>query len=305
MINSSFLISSVNAAYNKKIAENEFTAQLIEKSLEENEEYSRLKYLLRALKIDRQKAIFNEDNELSASLTEKIASVEDQLKAFQTVIKNEDNADHDCEICGDTGYHNGERCKCFFEKLNEEAYKFLELKNIAFSTFEDDELSEKQGFGRVYKTAKSFVEKMPDTDKNLLFLGQKGTGKTFLAECVATAVNDKKLNAIMISAFDLNNIFLKGFKATTQEKLITNEILTTSDLLIIDDLGAEPILNKVTVENLTAIISQRLTYKKPFIITTNLQLGEIANRYDERLFSRICGKQTVKIVMNGEDLRLK
>ena len=303
MINCNYLINIVQSYYSNKIADNEFIAQLDEAELEKNEEYSALKYLLRELKIDRQRAVFNENKPLIGELTAKIEEAEKQIEKFRSasIVKN---ATYDCEICHDTGYDGEKRCKCFFERLNEEAYRFLEVRNIALHSFKDDTLSTKSHHETEYKTVKRYADKFPDTDKNLVISGEKGTGKTFLAECLVNEINAKKYNSLMISSFDLNNVFIKNFKNSLQEKLITNEILTSCDLLVIDDLGAEPILNKVTVENLTAIISQRSINRKPFVITTNLSSDEFSDRYGERLFSRIYGKQTGELKVNGIDLRL-
>ena len=179
------------------------------------------------------------------------------------------------------------------------------MKNFAEHRFSDDEFSERQGFSPIYSKMKNFVDKVGETDKSVLLFGQKGTGKTFLAECVTNAVTDRKLTALMISAFDLNNVFIKLMRATPQERLISDEILSTCDLLVIDDLGAEPVLNKITAENFTAVISHRSALKKPFLITTNLNVDEISLRYGERLFSRLYGKNVIKIPMDGEDLRIK
>ena len=93
--------------------------------------------------------------------------------------------------------------------------------------------------------------------------------------------------------------------AKSADYLVAKEILTTSDFLVIDDLGAARTFNNVTAENLLMIVSERLTLKKPFIVTTNLELDEIGARYGERVFSRMCGKSTVKIRFDNADMRLK
>ena len=76
------------------------------------------------------------------------------------------------------------------------------------------------------------------------------------------------------------------------------------DILVIDDLGTEPIYNNVTREYLLALISERLDKNKHFIITTNLTAEEMLSRYNERFISRLSDKNKTKFIpFNGKDLR--
>ncbi|MBO7525365.1 MAG: hypothetical protein J6T42_01025, partial [Clostridia bacterium] len=61
MLESKYILSAVNAFYADKLAEKNYTDNLKEIAAEKNDEYSNLKYELRALKIDRQKAEFSSD----------------------------------------------------------------------------------------------------------------------------------------------------------------------------------------------------------------------------------------------------
>ena len=77
------------------------------------------------------------------------------------------------------------------------------------------------------------------------------------------------------------------------------------ELLCIDDLGTENLIKNVTVEYLYLIINERLQSGKNTIITTNLDLQQIMQNYDERIFSRIANKQEcILFNMTGDDLRL-
>ena len=81
------------------------------------------------------------------------------------------------------------------------------------------------------------------------------------------------------------------------------DYLTATDLLVIDDLGTEPILNNVTVEYITAVISERLAKQKAFIITTNLSFDETKIKYTDRLSSRLSENNTRWITLKGDDKR--
>lgn len=305
MIDCRYLTDQTNAFYDKKRAEAAFLSEALEERLEENEEYLAIKYRLRKLKIDYQKALFIGEN--TDDLKKEIASTE---KAFKKIraglsVENKTADPLSCPICSDKGRINGELCICYYKKLTGVAYDFLGVADKKKHVFSDDSLSEIAGSKSVFSAIKKFAAKVPGTDKNVLIIGRKGTGKTFLTECAVSEINEKKANALLLSAFNLDNVFIKNLSAPFADKIATNEILTTCDLLAVDDLGTEPIYNKVTIENLTAIISDRLDKGKPFLINTNLELNEIALRYGERLYSRLCGNKTVILKMDGKDLRFK
>lgn len=208
-----------------------------------------------------------------------------------------------CPACCDTGYtQNGKLCGCFYKKLNAAAEKFLGIEKRKlpdFADFADD----------VNPTLKQklllYCEKFDETKvKNLIFSGDTGTGKTFAAGAVAGELEKRGKNVLFLSAVKLNEIFFTYHVSSGSDKAAVFEVLTTCDLLVIDDLGTEPIKNNVTVEYLTAFLSERLNDDKAFIITTNLTGAEIKNRYTERLFSRLSSSDCAFISFKGNDLRL-
>jgi DNA replication protein DnaC len=76
------------------------------------------------------------------------------------------------------------------------------------------------------------------------------------------------------------------------------------DLLIIDDLGSEPVIKNVTQEHIYNIINERIVNELPFIITTNLSPIDILDRYDQRIAGRITSqKNSARIEFKGGDLR--
>ena len=83
------------------------------------------------------------------------------------------------------------------------------------------------------------------------------------------------------------------------------DALLECDLLIIDDLGTEPIIKNITQENIYNILNERLLHGRAFIITTNLSPAGLIQKYDQRIASRILSKDTsVLIEFKGKDLRL-
>lgn len=80
-----------------------------------------------------------------------------------------------------------------------------------------------------------------------------------------------------------------------------------SDLLIIDDLGTES-LNSMKLSELFTILNTRiLNFNNKItktIISTNLNIKDIFNNYEERIGSRIAGYYDIYYFF-GEDLRFK
>ena len=52
------------------------------------------------------------------------------------------------------------------------------------------------------------------------------------------------------------------------------------------------------------MLNERILREKPTIISTNLKMQEITDRYSERIFSRISGYYTV-IHLLGDDIRMQ
>ena len=79
------------------------------------------------------------------------------------------------------------------------------------------------------------------------------------------------------------------------------------DLLIIDDLGTES-LNSMKLSELFTILNTRILNLNnkitKTIISTNLNINEIFNNYEERIGSRIAGYYDIYYFF-GDDLRFK
>ena len=99
--------------------------------------------------------------------------------------------------------------------------------------------------------------------------------------------------------------FKFGKNKSVSENLIQSVL--EADLLIIDDLGTETV-NSLKLSELFTIINSRIlnlnNHITKTIISTNLNLHDILNNYDERIFSRIVGEYNI-CKFFGEDLRFK
>lgn len=234
--------------------------------------------------------------------------------------------DFDCKICNDTGMITKENitsyCNCFKQDILNYTYKqsnILKLQEENFKTFDNCYYSnkpdkEKYGIEKsplenielIKKISIEFCKNIKsDKQKNLLFTGNTGLGKTFLSNCIAKEVIEKGLNVVYQTSPILMDQILDykfSYDKTNEQKEKYNKIFNV-DLLIIDDLGTETMNNNKFTE-LFNIINTRLLNNKKMVISTNLSLNDLYNRYDERILSRLIGNFTVcKFI--GDDIRLK
>jgi len=216
-----------------------------------------------------------------------------------------------CKTCSDTGFVNNYPCKCFKLKVNEliSSECGLNLPNLnKFENFNEKLFSEKEKQNAL-KTKETFIkycESFPNNKKlNLIFSGKTGSGKSFIASCIASSLIERGFSIIFATAFSLNNAFLKYHIASFDAKALYLNAFNTADLLIIDDLGCENLYNNVTNEYFLAVINERNSHNKATIITTNLTAKEIEENYKDRFASRLLDKKTGHfIVFSNNDLRL-
>ena len=203
----------------------------------------------------------------------------------------------DCPLCKDEGYVDGKQCAC----LKTEISKLL-LKGSGFEKLEDfdDATSTAKHLTPLYKKMKEWCN--VNSAKNLIyFSGPTGVGKTHLLRCMANEfiTNGKVVN--IVTSLNMS-IDFKTFSKNSDETLLQKYI--TPDVLFIDDLGTEPIFKNITVENLYLIINERKMRNRKTVITSNLELDEISDRYDERLYSRIGDQKTsIYVILEGTDRR--
>ncbi len=217
---------------------------------------------------------------------------------------------YSCNLCHDTGYVGNKYCNCFYKKLNEVITNNIGIKINKDHTFENSkfELFENRiKIEKDYKNIEKWVDKIDDIKyKNLLICGKTGVGKTYLVEAICNRLLNKTKSINFYTAFALNNVFLKYHTTFDETKNALLEAIINCDVLIIDDLGSEPMLKKVNEDYLYLVLNERLTKNKSTIVTTNLTLRSLLERYGDRTFSRICNKANTLIIdIENSDLRLR
>ncbi len=213
-----------------------------------------------------------------------------------------------CPICLDTAFHNGQFCDCVKSMaINNQNLIELKLHNFSQANFELYNKDNKDINKLIFDNVSSIGDLYPNNKKRTIVLyGATGTGKTFLASCMANKILSRGMSVTALTAFGFVNRVLKYHTTFNEEKLSHLTPLLDSDLLVIDDLGTESILKNVTLEYLYMVLSERINSGKLTLVTTNLSKDGILSRYGERIYSRLFDKSLgYSGYISGDDIRLK
>ena len=217
---------------------------------------------------------------------------------------------YDCPDCKDTGYIGSEKCHCLKQQIIEVLYEQSNIQEILkdnnFSKIDYDYHAGEglEAFKRAVAISREFVKNFDFESKNILFYGSVGTGKSFLSGCIAKDILDSGHSVIYFSAIALFEALAREtFDSKNKEDLYNlYEYIYNCDLLIVDDLGTE-VSNSFVSNQLFSFINERNLRKKSTIISTNLSLEQIRDRYSERVFSRIISTYTA-CKLSGTDIRI-
>ena len=119
----------------------------------------------------------------------------------------------------------------------------------------------------------------------LLLWGGVGTGKSFLAGCIANALMEQEVPVRMTNFARILNELNSSFSGRND---IVDK-LCRYPLLIIDDFGMER-GTEYALEQIYNIVDSRYRSRKPLIVTTNLTLDEIRHPQDTahaRIYDRL------------------
>ena len=248
-------------------------------------------------------------NELKNSI-QQLREKKKQLLLDAGLPSNYLEAQYECIDCKDTGYIGNNKCHCFKQRtislLYQQSYISDMLKENNFSTLSYDfyEGEDLLHFQNTVKTCKDFIDCFNSDYHNLFFYGTVGTGKSFLSGCIAKELMDSGYSVVYFSSVGLfEKLSRLSFDYASKDELADlYEDLFSCDLLIIDDLGTE-LINNFSSSQFFSCLNERILRKKSIIISTNLSLQELRDRYSDRIFSRITSNfKLCKIT--GPDIRM-
>ncbi len=233
---------------------------------------------------------------------------------------------YSCKLCYDTGYiqnnYKSTMCNCLKQEIYNIEYNKSNIANLETQNFENfslekfsdkvdkekynSEISPRENTLLIKNICMNFINNFDDPkEKNLLFTGNTGLGKTFLSSCIAKEMIQRDKTVLyQTSPLMLDTIIDYKFNKNTSSDETYKNLLDV-DLLIIDDLGTES-LNNIKFTELFNIINTRLLNQNnkclKTIISTNLSLPILNKTYGERIISRLIGDYNICRFF-GEDLR--
>ena len=220
-----------------------------------------------------------------------------------------------CPHCGGKGYVGSTMCRCLAALCLEEQRRELAELTTGAERFEAFRLeyypervdatygvSPRVLMKKTLDTCRRYAAAFGPGAGNLMFVGGTGLGKTFLSACIANEVAEKGFSVAYESAPRLFAKLEKNRFSPDEVSRRQAEDLLAVDLLIIDDLGTEMPGGFVTAA-LYSLLNDRLLAGKSMIISTNLNVSEIAKRYSPQIASRLQGN-FLGLTFLGEDIRV-
>ncbi|MCR5373643.1 MAG: ATP-binding protein [Solobacterium sp.] len=255
------------------------------------------------------------------TLAEQLNGLAEAFEKMAEETSREDKDIYSCLICRDTGWvidENGNAvpCTCRRSDAEEKKLDIPHLRNMNFADFDlrlyPENISTKHG--RSYRQlakdalrqAVSFCESLKKgiNRPGLIFEGEVGSGKTFLAAAIANELLGKGIDVDFIVVPE----FLDALRQSIRDEGVNEGALIkrakTASVLVLDDMGAHNF--SPWVQNiLFTIINYRLNHQLPIIITTNLDMEELEDAVGERIASRLVEVGTNVKLFIDKDIRLK
>ena len=226
-----------------------------------------------------------------------------------------------CPLCGDTGWRGAQMCQCLKRLCTQEQIKelskLLDLGEQSFDTFDLDRYSvqlwpergtsPRANMELVYEVCLNFAQKFGHFQfRNLFLTGAPGLGKTFLSACIARTVSEQGFSVVYDTAVNVfarfeEQKFARDREEAGEARDDTRRYLGC-DLLILDDLGSE-MTTPFVQSALYTLINSRLASDRRTVISSNLSMDQVRQRYTPQIASRLEGEYRV-LPFYGEDIRL-
>lgn len=218
-----------------------------------------------------------------------------------------------CPVCRDTGYTDSSMCACLETLMQQESCRRLSAETgLSLADFADMQLryypnetdavlgrSPRAHMADIIEYGKQYAAHFSEHSPSLLLRGPTGVGKTHFSLAVARAAAEKGLQVVYGSAQQLLHRLEREHFGRQEGD--SEQLLCSVPLLILDDLGVE-FTSPFYTACLYNIINSRLLAGLPTVISTNLTMAQIKERYGDAIASRITGSY-VPLLFVGRDIR--
>ena len=226
---------------------------------------------------------------------------------------------HRCALCEDKGYvYEGsvkKYCTCLtqaYENAVREADRAG--SGVSFTAFDPlrfpetllpgTDVSQREYMQLMKEKCLSFTRQLQGGPvKTVLLHGGSGLGKTYLLHCMEREAAAMGTSTLFITAYDLLDALRQRYFGRDSDAA---DACMAVDFLLVDDLGMEPLMENITVEQIYHLLSHRLSRGLYTAFSTNLSRTELQKRYTERVTSRLLDvRSSLALPFLGEDIRLK
>ncbi len=217
-----------------------------------------------------------------------------------------------CPVCRDTGLReDARRCDCFHRyrleskldeaRLTDDAVSF---EKFDLSRFSDEPIeggrSQRDYMAQYRRIAETWADSFPDCSRVLLFAGSAGLGKTYTARCIMRRVIEHGYSSAYYTAYRLFSLF----HAHRIGGDVDIDPVFSVPLLVVDDLGTEPMTRNVTVEYFFDLLNERIAQGLHTIFVTTLAFHELKSVYGDSIHSRLMdSRHSEKLIFRGRDIR--
>lgn len=224
-----------------------------------------------------------------------------------------------CRACRDTGRLEGQWCPCrkqivqtiLPDYLPDRMEQGASFDRFNLNLFEGEDRETMADYLRMAQIYSLHFDRVKD--KNLLFTGRPGTGKTFLMQCIGQRLMEEGKSVLYLTAPSLFEIIMRYKRQQLsyrpdpdllEEAEMLYQALYDWDLLLLDDLGTE-LTSQDTIAQLISLLDARQARGLATLIATNETPHLFGSRkYDNRIASRLQGSFLI-YSFQGRDLRLK
>ncbi len=220
-----------------------------------------------------------------------------------------------CPICKDTGSHDGYYCDCQKQEVINQAKALLgDNAPVAKCTFEKFSLSyypdvvdqvlgvsQREQMTKIFNYCRDYANHFSKKAQGIVMYGGTGLGKTHLSLAIANVVIERGYDVYYGSIQSIMEKLEREHFGRRSSDESEKDAIINADLLIIDDLGVE-FTTQFTTAALHDILNSRMLKGLPTIISTNLEMDEIYEKYTQRIASRLFGS-SLPLAFCGKDVR--